>query len=107
MNNSSSNWKLQLRYGKLKTEFKHYSVLADGVVIELVEGFDCRPGRAWMAMKTWAIDLDQSADMIQSIGNKIGFKVDGRVEIYDTAPEQPPEDKPFGYDIQFTPYGDE
>ena len=60
-----------------------------------------------MAMKPWAIDQGQAADMIQCIGNNIGFKVDGRIEIYDSAPEQPPDDKPFGYDIQFTPYGDE
>lgn len=104
MTEEISNWKLKLRYGKITTPFKHFTVFADGVVGELCEGFQCRPGRAWMAMKTWATDADESADMIQVIGKEIGFSVDGRIHIYDTEPEQPPKDKPFGYDIGFTPY---
>ncbi len=104
METEPKDWKLKLRYGKLKTCFRHFTVLADGVVGKLVEGFECRPGRAWMSMKTWATDADESMDMIRVIGNQIGFAVDGRIEVYDTAPEHPPRDKPHGYDIRFTPY---
>jgi hypothetical protein len=105
MNDEIKDWKLKLRYGKTKTDFKHFTVLADGIVGELKDGFECRPGRAWMAMKTWAHDSDESADMIQVIGEEIGFNVDGKIEIYDTEPNEPPKDKPYGYDINFTPYG--
>ena len=104
MGDEPKNWKLKLRYGKLKTRLKHFSVLADGVVGQFVDGFECRPGRAWMSMKTWATDPDESTDMIQVIGRQIGFSVDGRIEVYDTPPEKPPGDKPHGYDIRFYPY---
>jgi hypothetical protein len=57
-----------------------------------------------MAMKTWATDTDESVDMIRVIGRQIGFQVDGKIEVYSTEPEQPPGNKPHGYDIRFTPY---
>ena len=104
MEDEPKDWELKLRYGKLKTKFRHFSVLADGVVGRLVEEFECRPGRAWMSLKMWATDTDESICMIQAIGNQVGFSVDGRIEVYDTAPEQPPGDKPYGYDIRFYPY---
>jgi hypothetical protein len=107
MSDDPKDWKRKLRYGKVKTEFKHFTALADGVVGNLTSGFECRPGRAWMAMKTWAIDADESADMIQVIGREIGFKVDGRIQIYSTEPTQPPSDKLHGYDIKFTPYDED
>ncbi|MEN6320855.1 MAG: hypothetical protein ABFD82_19140 [Syntrophaceae bacterium] len=104
MEETIKDWKLKLRYGKLTTAFQHFTVLADGIVGELKEGFKCRPGRAWMAMRTWATDSDESIDMIRVIGKQIGFAVDGRVMVYVTEPEQPPGDSPHGYDIKFTPY---
>jgi hypothetical protein len=104
MEEDARDWKLRLQYGQLTTAFKHFTVLADGVVGELGDGFECRPGRAWMSMKTWAADSDESIDMIRVIGNRIGFTVDGRVEVYVTEPDQPPGEKPHGYDIRFTPY---
>ena len=98
------DWKLKLRYGKLKTPYKHFTVLADGIVGELSEGFECAPGPAWMGMKTWAESTDQSADMIQVVGEQIGFEVKGKINVYETEPVQPPREKPFGYDITFSPY---
>ncbi len=98
------DWKLKLRYGKLCTPFHHYTVLADGIVGELVEGFNCRPGKAWMGMKTWATSTGESVDMIKVIGEQIGFTVTGSVEVYETEPTQPTQDNPHGYDIKFTPY---
>ncbi len=98
------DWKLKLRYGKIKTPFSHYTVLADGVVGDLVEGFECPKGPAWMSMKTWSSSTDESADMIKVIGKQIGFLVTGRIEIYKTEPIEPPSDNPHGYDIKFTPY---
>ena len=57
-----------------------------------------------MSMKTWANTENESADMIKVIGEEIGFQVTGRIEIYKTEPVEPPKEKPFGYDIKFSPY---
>ena len=59
-----------------------------------------------MAMKTWASSDEESADMIQVIGKQIGFIVTGRIQVYETEPQQPPKDNPYGYDISFTPFDD-
>lgn len=98
------DWKLKLRYGKLTTPFHHYTVIAEGTVGQLAEGFSCPPGSAFMAMKTWASSTDESADMVAVIGRQIGFTVTGDIQIYDTEPVEPPRERPFGYDIQFTPF---
>jgi hypothetical protein len=98
------DWKLKLRYGKLKTPFKHYTVIAEGIVGQLVHGFSCRSGNAFMAMKTWSHCPGESADMLVAIGREIGFTVNAKVQIFETNPEQPPGEEPFGYDINFTPF---
>ena len=98
------NWKLKLRYGKETTPYQHFTAIGDGVVGGLIEGFECRKGPAVMAIKMWATDSDESADMLRKIGEQIGFDATGKIEIYDTDPEQPPKENPFGYDINFTPY---
>ncbi len=98
------DWKLKLRYGKQTTPFSHFTVLADGVVGDLIEGFECRKGNAIIGIKVWATDADESADMIKNIGSQIGFNVTGEIQIYETEPEKPPRENPFGYDIQFTSY---
>lgn len=102
-----TDWKLKLRYGKSTTPFQHFTVLADGVVEDLKDGFTCRPGRAWMAMRVWATHASESMDMVRAIGAKIGFVVDGRVEVYVTEPDRPPSENPHGYGIKFTPYDDD
>ena len=100
------NWKLKLRYGKLKTP--HLTLIADGIVTaKLMEGFSCRPGRAFMAMKVWASSNEEAFDMAQSIGKQIGFIVTGRIELFTTEPTAPPRANSHGYDIQFTPYDPE
>ncbi|MEO8404914.1 MAG: hypothetical protein ABI480_09970 [Chitinophagaceae bacterium] len=99
-----NNWKLQLRYGKLQTAFKHRTLLAEGVANEMKEGFLCRPGPAFMGIKVWISSDEEAAEIIQSIGTKIGFEVTGDIQIFDTEPLQPPQDKPYGYDINFTPF---
>jgi hypothetical protein len=107
MSDGPHDWKLKLRYGKLSTRFRHFTVLADGAAGPLMEGFTCRPGRAWMRMKAWAADGEEAMDMVVSIGRQIGFSVDGEMRIYETPPEQPPGERPLGYDIGFTPYESE
>ena len=58
-------------------------------------------------MKTWSKSADESGEMIQYVGGQIGFKCKGKIEIYETEPEQPPKEEPFGYDINFSPYDSE
>ncbi|MBY6213270.1 hypothetical protein KUV95_17110 [Microbulbifer agarilyticus] len=101
---NEKNWKLKLRYGKETTPHKHFTAIGFGVAGELSEGFKCQKGPAIMAIKTWATDADESADMLRVIGGQIGFNATGKIEIYETDPEEPPKDNPFGYGINFTPY---
>ncbi|MCG8600544.1 MAG: hypothetical protein MI807_10415 [Verrucomicrobiales bacterium] len=101
------DWKLKLRYGQITTDLQHLTALAEGRMVKPDNDFACPVGPAWMAMKTWAADTDESADMIRVIGNQIGFEVTGKVEIFATEPERPPTEKPTGYDINFTPFGDD
>lgn len=98
------DWKLRLRYGKLKTPYQHYTLLADGVAVTLGHGYECRAGPAVMAMKVWAASHEEAFDMVVAIGADIGFEANGEVQLFDTPPEEPPDDKPYAYDIQFTPY---
>ena len=104
MANDDKDWKLKLKYGKLRTPFKHFTVLAEGVAGNLVEGFECRRGPAIMAMKTWSESAEESTDMARTIGKQIGFAVTGNVQVYDTEPAIPPGENPHGYDINFTPF---
>ena len=104
MDEADGNWKLELRYGRQATPFRHFTVLADGVAGTLADGFECVPGPAIMSMKAWAGDADEAIDMAGAIGRQIGFSVAGKVEVYETEPEAPPGEHPHGYDIRFYPY---
>jgi len=97
-----TDWKLKLRYGRLKTSFSHFTAIAEGVMTSAANPFDCPEGNAFMGMKAWASSSGEAADMICVIGKEIGFEVTGDVQIYATEPEQPPRDNPHGYDIKFT-----
>ncbi len=89
------------------TEFTHFTLLCDGQVVEANEEFGTEIGPCIMAMKVWARDADQAADMIATIGPRLGFQPDGELQVFVTDPEAPEEDKPFGYDVQFTSYSEE
>jgi hypothetical protein len=104
MNDGSADWKLQLRYGRLTTEFSHFTVIADGVAGKLAEGFTCPPGPAWMTMKAWAENASEAGHMIGLIARHLEFSITGEVLVYDTEPDQPPQTEPHGYGIVFTPY---
>jgi hypothetical protein len=104
------NWKLKLRYGKLKTAFRHFTVIADGEIAEANPDFETTFGMAaFFTIKAWATDGDEAMDMVVSIGRHVGFNATGRIYLYSTDPQQPPRDKPFAYDLDFHQYkrGDE
>jgi hypothetical protein len=106
MDESEKDWKLKLRYGTISTPYKHFTVIAKGIVSDLVEGFECRNGSAVMGMKIWAETIEESADVFQSIGAQIGFEVTGDMQIFETEPTEPPGEDRCGYDINFTPFHD-
>ena len=99
-----NEWKLKLRDGQLQTPFKHYTLIAKGVAGVLKPGYSCRPGSAFMAMKFWASSPDEAAHMLRMVGEKIGFQITGDTQVYNTEPQKPPMEKPFGYGINFTPF---
>ena len=104
MEASENDWKLKLRYGKLITPYIHYTVIAEGIVDDLLEGFECPKGNAFMGMKIWAESFEESVDVFQSIGGQIGFRIIGKLQIYESEPKEPPGENPLGYDIKFTPF---
>ena len=89
------------------TDFTHYTLLADGHVIAPNVDFGIEPGPCIMSMKVWARDVEQAADMIVDIGKQLGFHADGELQVFVSDPEEPVEDQPYGYDVQFTAYSDE
>ena len=101
---NTNTCKLDLKSGKLETPYKHFTVLAEGVVVQLIEGFEAPKGNAIMGIKVWASDIEEPPYIVKSIGKQIGFDVTGEIQIYNTEPEQPPKENSYGYDIQFTPF---
>ncbi len=101
-----SDLKLKLRYGKLRTPYKHFTILAEGRMVRDDNAHECPAGPAWMTMKSWATNVDEGGQMIQTIGSELGFEITGKIEVYQTEPNQPPRDKPYGYEIAFTPFDD-
>ena len=104
MNEFEKDWKLKLKYGKISTPFNHFTVIAKGEVGNLEDEFECPKGPAYMGMKVWTESISEAAEMIQVIGKQIGFLITGETEIFETEPQEPPRENPFGYDINFTPF---
>jgi hypothetical protein len=98
------NWKLKLRYGRAKTQFRHFTVLADGDVTEANADLKTQVGPAFFGMSVWASDSDEAIDMAQVIGKHLGFACTRNIYVYDTEPAEPPGDEPRGYNLNFTPY---
>ena len=98
------DWKLKLRYGQIDTDFQHFAMVADGRVVEPNAEFKTETGPSVLSMKAWAKDSEEAGDMIVAISNHLGFKIADKVEIYATEPDAPPQEKPYGYDLRFTPY---
>jgi len=103
MSDENKNWKLKLRYGKLTTIYKHFTAITQGVV---EEESSYSPGNAFMGIKIWATDYDAAADLVEYVAEKIGFSITGKIELFDTAPEEPPKEESYGYGLGFTYYQD-
>ncbi|KCZ92980.1 hypothetical protein [Hyphomonas johnsonii] len=99
-----ADWKLKLRYGQTTTDYSHFAVIADGAIVEPNADMNTQLGPCVLSLKAWATDADECADMLVAIANQVGFKIAEKIDIYATEPDEPPKDKPFGYDLRFTPY---
>ena len=106
-NDTPSDWKLKLRYGKIKTPYQHFTLIAEGKRDIPSEEYACPAGPAFMGIKTWASSHDEAYDMVRVIGKQLGFTVTGRIMLYYTEPEEPPRDNPYGYGTNFTPFDGE
>ena len=98
------DWKLKLRYGKLKTPYEHYTVIVPVVINQYIESLNAQPGTAYAGIKMWATNMDEAFDIVNSIGEQTRFTITGKIEVYKTEPVQAPQDNPYAYDINFSYY---
>jgi hypothetical protein len=104
MASAEKDWKLKLRYGKLQTPYKHYTLIAEGIAGNTLDDFSCRAGNAFMGIKVWAVSYDQAAEILQAVAEDQSFSLTNDIKIFDSDPQQPPAENPYGYDINFTPF---
>jgi hypothetical protein len=87
--------------------YSHFTLVADGEVVSANPDSDTQPGPAICTMKVWADTADTAADMLVSIAPQLGFQPAGEMEVYETEPVLPAEDRPFAYQVTFTAYCDD
>jgi hypothetical protein len=75
-----------------------------GEVNNLTDGFECPKGPAYLGIKIWATSMEESADVFSAIASEIGFNITGNIDIFTSEPKQPPQENPYGYDINLTPF---
>ncbi|MEQ9316430.1 MAG: hypothetical protein RLN72_11310 [Henriciella sp.] len=81
-------------------EFKHFSIVAGGELVEGHEVPDGKPGPAVVSAKVWATSVEQAVDVYCEVGNQIGFRIDQNVEAHRTAAQQAQQGVPFAYDVR-------
>ncbi|WP_298299528.1 hypothetical protein [uncultured Litoreibacter sp.] len=105
MSEPKNDWRSDLKIGVLKTPYRHFTLIAEGEIVDPSKWEEAlQTGSAVMSMKVWATTEEEAFDMIEVIGEQVGFDVTGRVELYNTEPEEPPRQNPHGYDIGFESY---
>jgi hypothetical protein len=100
----AKDWKLKLRYGKLKTPYQHFTIIVPVIINEFIEDFSAQPGKAYAGIKMWATDIDEAIDLTCSLAKHTGFEITGKIEVHKTDPVQPPGNNPNAYDINFSYY---
>jgi hypothetical protein len=101
---AAPDWQLQYQSGQLNTLYKHYSVIADGVLRRGSEEFGWKPGPAFLGMKVWASSTAEAAHMLRLLAKRVEFQLQGKVEVYTTEPSEPARNEPHAYHIKLTPY---
>ncbi|MEM5516187.1 hypothetical protein WNY37_04450 [Henriciella sp. AS95] len=82
------------------SDFKHFSIVAGGELVEGHEVPDGAVGPNVVSMKVWAADVEQAVDVYCEVGNRIGFKIDQNVEVHRTPAQQAQGDNPTAYDVR-------
>jgi hypothetical protein len=73
-------------------------------VIEGDADLGSQVGPAWLSMNVWAASADAAADLVGAIAPQVGAEVRGRVQVYSSEPDRPPQGEPFAYDPSFVAY---
>ncbi len=100
----SKNWKLDLRYGRTKTPFTHFTLIINGEILEADTEAGVAQGPCIMGLKVWATNEEEAVDVAYSVAKRLGFTVSGKIQFYLTEPHQPPSENPSAYGATFTPY---
>jgi hypothetical protein len=102
-----ADWRLKLRHGRLTTPYTHFTLIADGQIVQPmpVNGEVC--SRAFMRLKIWAEHGQAAQDILLSFAPDVGFEVLGNIYIYETEPDIPPRSAPTAYDLGFNLYTDD
>lgn len=82
------------------SQFKHFSIVAGGDTMDGHQIPDGRVGPSVMSMKVWAASVEEAVDVIISIGNEVGFKIEKNVEVFRSKATQIARDEPFAYDVR-------
>lgn len=82
---------------------QHFDLLAGGEVVheDLSEGV--RKGPAVLWFKAWARDSEAVGDMICDLADRLGFKLDGQVDAFNTDTGRDMPEDPEAYDIMLLP----
>lgn len=98
------DWKLKLRYGKITTPYKHFTLIIPILIENYLQDFDAAPGAAYMGIKIWATDENQAMEIIEDIAEENGFAITGGISIYVTDADRAPEEDPYAYGANFSYY---
>lgn len=104
MSETLKDWKLKLRYGKLITPYKHFTIIAPVLINDHIVSLNAAPGKAYIGIKMWALDINEATKIIMSVAKEFGFTITGKIEVYSTDAQNPPKDEPYAYDLNFSYY---
>jgi len=91
---------------RLYTSFdglSHVTLLAGGELVELSENVDVRLGPAVLWVQAWVENADNAADLVCSLSNDLGFRMDGLIESISTRPKQDSKGIPAVYNVRLLP----
>ncbi|WP_156807954.1 hypothetical protein [Henriciella marina] len=85
------------------SEFKHFSLVAGGDIMEGHAVPNGRIGPSVLSLKVWAASVEEAVDVVIAIGNEVGFKIEENVEVFRSKATQIAGDEAFAYDVKIVP----
>ena len=98
------DWEQKVRYGKLLTPHRHYTVILDGDVQQKTERNRTAMGPAIMGFKCWASSHEEAFEMAALFAKEFSFTITSRLQLKETDPAKQPCSIPFGYDFHLIPH---